>query len=48
VLASAISGLFAIAVLLRYVTRHSYGVFALYRVVIGVGVLLLWSGLARG
>jgi undecaprenyl-diphosphatase len=48
VLASAISGLFAIAVLLRYVTRHSYGVFALYRVVIGIGVLLLWSGLARG
>jgi undecaprenyl-diphosphatase len=41
VLASAISGWLAIAVLLRYVTRHSYGVFAVYRVVLGVAVLAL-------
>ncbi len=41
VLASAISGWLAIRVLLRYVSRHSYGVFALYRVLLGVGVLLL-------
>jgi len=41
VLASAISGWLAITVLLRYVSRHSYGIFALYRVLLGVGVLLL-------
>lgn len=39
VLASAISGWLAIAVLLRYVSRHSYGVFALYRVLLGLVVL---------
>lgn len=41
VLASAVSGWLAIAVLLRYVTRHSYGAFAAYRVLLGLGVLLL-------
>jgi undecaprenyl-diphosphatase len=41
VLASAISGWLAIAALLRYVTRRSYGVFALYRVLAGVAVLLI-------
>lgn len=41
VLASAISGWLAIAVLLKYVARHSYGVFALYRLVVGGAVLLL-------
>ncbi len=41
VLASAISGWLAISVLLRYVSRHSYGVFALYRVVLGVVVLAI-------
>ena len=40
VLASAVSGWLAIAVLLRYVTRHSYGVFAVYRVILGVAVLI--------
>jgi undecaprenyl-diphosphatase len=40
VLASAVSGWLAIAVLLRLVTRHSYGVFAVYRVVLGVAVLV--------
>ncbi len=39
VLASAISGWLAISILLRYVTRHSYGVFALYRVLLGLAVL---------
>ncbi len=41
VVASAVSGWLAIAVLLRYVTRHSYGAFAAYRVLLGLGVLLL-------
>ena len=39
VLAAAVSSWLAIAILLRYVSRHSYGIFALYRVVLGVGVL---------
>jgi undecaprenyl-diphosphatase len=39
VLASAVSGWLAIAVLLRFVTRNSYGVFAIYRVVLGLVVL---------
>jgi undecaprenyl-diphosphatase len=39
VLAAAVSSWLAIAILLRYVTRHSYGVFALYRVVLGVVIL---------
>ena len=41
VLASAISGWLAIAILLRFVLRRSYGVFALYRVLVGVAVLLI-------
>ena len=41
VVASAVSGWLAIAVLLRYVSRHSYGAFAAYRVLLGLGVLLL-------
>jgi undecaprenyl-diphosphatase len=40
VLASAVSGWLAITVLLRVVIRHSYGVFALYRVILGAAVLL--------
>jgi undecaprenyl-diphosphatase len=39
VLASAVSGWLAIAVLLRFVTRNSYGIFAIYRVVLGLMVL---------
>src|SRR5512144_1818487 len=35
IVAAAASGWLAIAVLLRYVTRHSYGVFALYRLALG-------------
>lgn len=39
VFASAISGWLAIGIVMRYVTRHSYGVFALYRVALGLAVL---------
>jgi undecaprenyl-diphosphatase len=39
VVASAISGWLAIAIVMRYVTRHSYGIFAAYRVVLGIIVL---------
>ena len=45
ILASALSGWLAIAVLLRVVTRHSYGVFAAYRIILGVAVLIV---VARG
>jgi undecaprenyl-diphosphatase len=40
VVASALSGWLAIAVLLRVVTRHSYGVFAAYRIILGAAVLI--------
>lgn len=36
VIASALSGWLAITVLLRFVVRRSYGVFALYRVIVGL------------
>ena len=39
VVASAISGWLAISILMRFVSRHSYGIFALYRVVLGIAVL---------
>jgi undecaprenyl-diphosphatase len=41
ILAAALSGWLAIAVLLRYVSRHSYGLFAVYRVVLGAAILAL-------
>ena len=41
VLSAAISSWLAIAILLRYVTRHSYGIFALYRVLLGLVVLFV-------
>ena len=41
VVASAVSGWLAIAVLLRFVTRRSYGVFAAYRIVVGLLVLAI-------
>ena len=44
---AALSGWFAIAVVLRYVKRHSYGAFALYRVVLGALVLALAAYRAR-
>jgi undecaprenyl-diphosphatase len=44
IVASALAGWAAIAVLLRYVSRHSYGLFAAYRVLAGLFViaLLVW------
>ncbi|MDQ6737005.1 MAG: undecaprenyl-diphosphatase UppP [Gemmatimonadota bacterium] len=42
VVASALSGWLAISVLLKYVSRHSYGVFALYRVLLGAVVLAVY------
>jgi undecaprenyl-diphosphatase len=39
VVASAISGWLAISILMRYVSRHSYGIFAAYRIILGLGVL---------
>lgn len=41
VTAAAVSSWLAISVLLRYVSRYSYGVFAAYRIVLGVGVFIL-------
>ncbi len=41
VAAAAVSSWLAIAILLRFVTRHSYGIFALYRLLLGVAVFLL-------
>ena len=39
IVASAVSGWLAISILMRYVSRHSYGIFAFYRVVLGIGIL---------
>lgn len=39
VVASAMSGWLAISVLLKFVVRHSYGVFAVYRLIAGAAVL---------
>ena len=39
ILASGISGWLAISVLLRYLARHSFGVFAVYRLLLGLVVL---------
>lgn len=41
VVSAAVSGWFAIAVLLQFVKRHSYGVFAVYRVLVGAAVLAI-------
>ncbi len=41
ILASGISGWLAISVLLRYVSSKSFGVFAVYRVLLGLGILAL-------
>lgn len=46
IVASAVSGWLAIAVLLRYLSKHSFGVFALYRLLLGAGILALVA--ARG
>jgi undecaprenyl-diphosphatase len=44
--AAAVSSWLAITVLLRFVSRHSFGVFAAYRIVLGAVVfaLLAWRG----
>lgn len=39
VVASAISGWLAISILMRFVSKHSYGIFAFYRVALGLAVL---------
>jgi undecaprenyl-diphosphatase len=39
VIAAAVSGWLAISVLLKFISRNSYGVFALYRLIVGAGVL---------
>jgi undecaprenyl-diphosphatase len=39
VIAAAISGWLAIAVMLKFIARNSYGVFAVYRLIVGVGIL---------
>lgn len=46
IVAAAISSWLAITVLLRFVSRHSFGVFAAYRIVLGAVVfaLLAWRG----
>ena len=41
VIASGLSGWLAISVLLKYVARHGFGVFAVYRIALGIGVLAL-------
>jgi undecaprenyl-diphosphatase len=41
ILAAALSSWLAIAVLLRYVSKHSFGVFAVYRVALGALILML-------
>ena len=41
VLSSGISSWLAIAVLLRYISKHSFGVFALYRLALGAVILTL-------
>jgi undecaprenyl-diphosphatase len=42
VFTAAVSSWFAIAIVLRYVKTHSYGVFALYRVLLAAVVVALW------
>ncbi|HYU51554.1 MAG TPA: undecaprenyl-diphosphate phosphatase [Gemmatimonadaceae bacterium] len=39
--ASAISGWLAISILMRYISRHSYRIFAFYRIALGLTVLAL-------
>jgi len=41
ILASGISGWLAISVLLKYVSSKSFGIFAIYRVLLGIGILAL-------
>jgi undecaprenyl-diphosphatase len=47
VVSAAVSSLVAIAIVLRFVKRNSYGIFALYRVVLGLAVFALLAVRAR-
>jgi undecaprenyl-diphosphatase len=48
VVAAAVSSWLAIAVLLRYLSRHSFGVFALYRLALGLVVFATLYARAGG
>jgi len=48
VLAAAVSSWLAIAVLLRYLSRHSFGIFALYRLALGIAVFATLYARASG
>jgi undecaprenyl-diphosphatase len=48
VVTAALSSWFSIAVVLRYVRTHSYGVFAAYRVLLAVAVVALVAARAHG
>jgi undecaprenyl-diphosphatase len=41
IISAGVSSWLAIAVLLRYVARHSFGVFAVYRLALGAVILVL-------
>jgi undecaprenyl-diphosphatase len=47
-LVSALVGYLVIAVLIRYLERHTFKLFVVYRIVVGVIVLLIGWGLHRG
>ena len=40
IVSAAVSSWLAISVLLKYVSRHSYGIFAVYRLLVGVAILV--------
>ena len=42
VIAAFVSGILAIAVLLRYVRTHSYGIFVAYRLVLAAIVIVVF------
>jgi undecaprenyl-diphosphatase len=45
---SFVSALLATKFLLRYVSRHSFGAFAWYRIVFGAAILITaWTGLVN-
>ena len=43
VVASAVSGFVAIALLLKYIQTHSFRPFVIYRIVVGVAVIIIFS-----
>jgi undecaprenyl-diphosphatase len=45
---AAVASAFSIAVVLRYVRTHSYGVFALYRLVLAAAVVALAIARSHG